>query len=87
MKRIIWNITCASLLTLVAYLALYDVWGAILSTVENEVLQLFFVALMTTAAFGLFLLYFSKIRGSVVDDEIMEDYRDNGTYSVSAEVM
>lgn len=87
MKQILWNITRASLLTLVAYLALYAVWGAILNEVENETLQLFLVALMTTAAFGLFLLYFSKIRGGRGDDEIMEDYRDGTPFSFTADVM
>ncbi|MBE6658257.1 MAG: hypothetical protein E7604_07420 [Ruminococcaceae bacterium] len=87
MKQILWNITRASLLTLVAYLALYAVWGAILNEVENETLQLFLVALMTTAAFGLFLLYFSKIRGGRGDDEIMEDYRDGTPFSFAADIM
>ncbi len=87
MKRILWNITRASLLTLVAYIALYAVWGAILNEVENEALQLFFVALMTTAAFGLFLVYFAKIRGGIVDDEIMEDYKDNEPFSFAGDFL
>ena len=76
MKQILWNITRASLLTLVAYIALYAVWGAILNSMENEILQQFLLALMTTAAFGFFLLYISKIRGNVGEDEILDDYRD-----------
>lgn len=87
MKQILWNITRASLLTLVAYIALYAVWGAILNSVENEILQQFLLALMTTVAFGLFLLYFSKIRGGRGDDEIMEDYRDGRTYSIADDLM
>ena len=87
MKQILWNITRASLLTLAAYLALYAVWGAILNSVENETLKLFLLALMTTAAFGIILLYFSKIRGNVGEDEILDDYKDSGTYSFADDLM
>ena len=65
MKRTLWNITLASVITLVAYIALYAIWGAILSELENPTLQLFLIAFMTTVAFGFFLLYTSKIRKSV----------------------
>ena len=82
MKQVLWNITRASLLTLAAYLALYAVWGAILNSVENDTLKLFLLALMTTAAFGIILLYFSKIRGSVGEDEILDDYKDGRNYSL-----
>ncbi len=83
MKRILrtsWKITLASLLTLVAYLALYMIWGAILGEVENQKIQLFLLALMTTCAYGFVLVYVSKIRGSVGEDEVMADYKD-GKYS------
>ncbi len=76
MKRDIWNITLASVVTLVVYVALYAVWGAILSGVKNPTLNLFLVAFMTTAAFGFFLLYTSKIKKSVGEDEVMSDYKD-----------
>ncbi|MBQ8578698.1 MAG: hypothetical protein IJ449_12155 [Clostridia bacterium] len=76
MKRTLWNITVSSIITLAAYLALYAVWGAILSTLENQILKFFLIALMTTAAFGFFLLYKSKIRNSVGEDEIVSDYKD-----------
>ena len=87
MKQILWNITRSSLLTLVAYLALYAVWGAILNSMENEILQQFLLALMTTAAFGFFLLFISKIRGNVGEDEIIDDYRDGRTYSFADDLM
>lgn len=74
MKRALWNITLASLLTLIAYLALYTIWGAILNALENPALQLFLVAFMTTIAFGAILLCVSKIRKSVGEDEILTDY-------------
>ena len=76
MKRILWNITLASLITLVAYVALYAIWGAILSGVENPTLKLFLIALMTTVAFGFFLLYVAKIKNSVGEDEVMSDYKN-----------
>ena len=87
MKQILWNITRASLLTLAAYLVLYAIWGAILNSVENETLKLVLLALMTTAAFGFFLLYISKIRKKIGEDEILDDYRDGRTYSFADDLM
>ena len=76
MKRTLWNIALASMITLVAYLALYAIWGAILSRLENPTLILFIIALMTTVAFGFFLVYTSKIRKSIGEDEVVSDYKD-----------
>ncbi|MGM9664185.1 MAG: hypothetical protein ACI3XF_05030 [Eubacteriales bacterium] len=76
MKRTIWNVTFASIITLVAYIALYAIWGAILSGLENPTLRLFLISLMTTVAFGFFLLYTSKIRKSVGEDDVVSDYKD-----------
>lgn len=77
MKRTLWNITLASVITLVAYVALNTFWRAILSTVKNESLKLFLIALMTTVAFGFFLLYVSKIRNAVGENEVLSDNKDN----------
>ncbi len=76
MKRILWNITFASVITLVAYIALYAIWGVILSGLENLILRPFIIALMTTVAFGFFLLYTSNIRKSIGEDEVVSDYKD-----------
>ena len=76
MKRTLWNITLASVITLVAYIALYAIWGALLSGLENPTLRLFLIALMTTVAFGLFLVYTSKIRKGIGEDEVVSDYKD-----------
>ena len=76
MKRTLWNITLASVITLVAYIALYAVWGAILNSLENQTLKLFLPALMTTVAFGFALLYTSKIRKSVGENEVVSDYEN-----------
>ena len=76
MKRTLWNITFSSIITLVAYIALYAIWGAILSGLENPTLRLLIIALMTTAAFGLFLLYTSIIRKGIGEDEVISDYKD-----------
>ena len=76
MKRSLWNITLASVLTMVIYIALSAVWGAILNELENTTLQLFLIALMTTVAYGFALLWVSKIRKSVGEDEVMADYRE-----------
>ena len=77
MKRTLWNITFASIITLVAYIAIYSIWGAILSDLENPTLRLLIIALMTTVAFGFFLLYTSKIRKRVGEDEVVSDYKDS----------
>lgn len=77
MKKILWNITLASAATLAAYIALYIVWGAILSGVENETLKLFLICLMTSGACGFSLLYFLKIRGSVGEKEVLSDYKES----------
>ncbi len=76
MKRSLWNITLSSVLTLVAYVALSAVWGAILNELQNEILQLFLIALMTTVAYSMILLWVSKIRKSVGEDEVMAVYRE-----------
>ena len=76
MKRTLWNITLSSVITLVAYIALYAIWGAILSGLENSTLILFLIALMTTVTFGFFLLYTSKIRKGIGEDEVVSDYKD-----------
>ncbi len=76
MKRTLWNITFASVITLVAYIVLSAIWGALLSGLENPTLRLFLIALMTTVAFGFFLLYTSKIRNSIGEDEVASDYKN-----------
>ncbi|MBQ9760569.1 MAG: hypothetical protein IJW16_04395 [Clostridia bacterium] len=76
MKRIFWNLTLVSLITLIAYIVLYVIWGAILNEVENTTLRLSLIALMTTVAFGAILLYISKIKKSVGEDEVLADYRN-----------
>ena len=76
MKRTLCNILFASIVTLVAYIFLYAIWGAILKGVENVTLRLLIVALMSTGAFGFFLLYISKIRKNIGEDEVISDYKD-----------
>ncbi len=80
MKRILWNITLASLITLVAYLLLFFIWGAVLGEVKNATLRLLLTALMTSAAFGFFLLHRIKIKNSVGENEVIADYKD-GKYA------
>lgn len=76
MKKTIFIVTLASILTLGAYIALYFIWGAVLSEFENPTIRLSIIALMTTVAFGFFLLYTSKIRKSIGEDEVVLDYKD-----------
>ena len=46
MKRSLWNITLAAVVTMVVYIALSAVWGAILNELENVTLQLFLLSLI-----------------------------------------
>ena len=82
MKRIFWNITLASLITLVAYIGLFFIWGAILNEVENETINLLLVAIMTSFAFGFFLLRRIKVKNSECEDEVIKDYDDRKYISV-----
>ena len=83
MKRILLNITFASIITLVAYIAFYVIWGAILNALDDPMLSLLIISLMTTVAFGFFLLYTSKIRKSVGEDEVVSDYKDKQYISLA----
>ena len=83
MKRILLNITFASIITLVAYIAFYVIWGAILNALDDPTLSLLIISLMTTVAFGFFLLYTSKIRKSVGEDEVVSDYKDKQYISLA----
>ena len=83
MKRILLNITFASIITLVAYIAFYVIWGAILNALDDPTLSLLIVSLMTTAAFGFFLLYTSKIRKGIGEDEVVSDYKDRQYISLA----
>ena len=83
MKRILWKITLASLITLIAYIALSAVWGAVLSELKDATLKLVIIALMTSAAFGFFLLYTLKIRSSAGENELVADYKDKKYVSLA----
>ena len=83
MKKTLWNITLSSIITLVAYLALYAVWGAVLDGFDDHTFRLFLIALMTTVAFGAILLYISKIRKSVGEDEVIADYKEKKYISLT----
>lgn len=76
MKRTLWNITLASLITLVVYILLYAFWGAVLNSIKSFDLQLLFVPLMTTVLYSIVLLYVNKMRNSVGENEVLADYSD-----------
>ncbi len=83
MKRTLWNITLSSILTLVVYLALNAIWRAILNEIANQLFALLLLALMTTVAFGMILVYVSKIRSSVGEDEVVSDYQEQKYISLA----
>ena len=76
MKRILLNITWASLATLVAYIILYFIWGALLSGIDSPKIRLFIISGMTSLVYAFFLLYWSKIRKDVGEEEVMSDYSE-----------
>ncbi len=86
MKRILFNITRASLATFAAYLLLSFAWRAILSGVKSESLYLFLVATMSSLAFAFFLLYFTKIRKSAGEDEVVDDYEVDPAYTLKNDI-
>ena len=75
MKRTLWNITLASVITLVAYIAIYSIWGAFAGIFKNPSIRLFLIALMTTIVFDFFLIYISKLKKSIGEDEVISDYK------------
>ena len=83
MKRTFWNITLASVITLVAYIALYAILGAIMNSIENRTVALSLLALATTLAFGGILIYVAKVRHSVGEDEVIADYTDGPYVSLA----
>lgn len=86
MKRTLWNITLASVVTLVSYLALHAIWGALLSGLNVPALRLLIIAWMTTVAFGFFLLCISKIRKGIGEDEVISDYKDGTHHSFTEDL-
>lgn len=86
MKRTLWNITLASVVTLVSYLALHAIWGALLSGLNVPALRLLIIAWMTTVAFGFFLLCISKIRKGIGEDEVVSDYKDGTHHSFTEDL-
>ena len=75
MKRTLWSITLSSILTLVVYLVLNAIWRAILKEMASQLFALLLFAFLMAAAFGIILVYISKIRSSVGEDEVVSDYQ------------
>ena len=75
------NITLASILTLVLYLLLYAIWFAILSKFDAEI-ALFLLASFTACAFGLMLVYTTKIKHFDIESEIKTDYTARSYLSI-----
>ena len=75
MKRTLWGITLSSILTLVVYLVLNAIWRAILKEIASQLFALLLFAFLMAAAFGMILVYISKIRSSVGEDEVVSDYQ------------
>ena len=76
LKKYFVPLLIASSLTLFAYIALYALWGAVLSSVKSGIIRLVLIALMTEGAFGFLLLLIVKVRHSVGEDEVVSDYKE-----------
>ena len=81
MKRILWNITLSSIVTLVAYIALFAFWGAFFLEIEDQTLRLFMISLMTTVVYAWVLLCFVKKRDGSGEEEVYNDYHGTPYHS------
>ena len=87
MKKALLHITIASILTLIVYVLLSAIWGAILNDTKNQRLGIFILALLVTIAFALVLLYVSKITRSQAENEIVSDYKNREYASFAQDFM
>ncbi len=74
----------ASLLTLAVYIVLYFIWGAVLSEVTSTTLKQLLLSVMTSTIYAVCLLYFTKLRKSIGENDILEDYKER-TYTSLAD--
>lgn len=72
----LWNITKASLLTLILYILLYAIWGAILSSISSADLALIILCVCTEAAFCFVLIWVSYIKSEKGEDVVVKQYKD-----------
>ncbi len=71
-----WKILISALLSMIAYLALYMIWGAILGEVKNASIQSVLLSTGTSAGYALILMLMTKYRKGVGMDEFLSDYKD-----------
>lgn len=71
-----WKISLSSLFTMLLYLFFSSLLTAFLEEMENNTLALCILCILTTVSFGVVLLFVTKIKNSVGDNEIMTDYKD-----------
>ncbi len=76
MKRSLLYITAASIITLLLYIVLYAVWGAVLNDAGKPKAGLFLLAVITLAAFSFLLVFLSKNIRSQGENEVVQDYKD-----------
>ncbi len=76
------KILLAALVSMVAYIALYFIWGAILGEVKQEVLRSVLLATLTSAAYALILMLLTKHRRGVGSGEVLADYQDRSYTSL-----
>lgn len=82
----IWKIFISATLNMIAYIALYAIWGALLKEVANTTASLILLSTFTSVAFALILMLFTKYRKDVGCDEFMQDYKEQPYISIGKDI-
>ena len=78
MKRVFFHITLASLLALGIYILLVGfLLRAIVAIMDEIFWRFFFTSVLMTIFYGVSLLYFTKIRGRLEEQQIVKDYENH----------
>lgn len=76
-KNCLWNITKASLLTMILYILLYAIWGAILNSISSVTFSLILLSVITEACFCIVLIWINYIRKGTGEDMIVNQYKNS----------
>lgn len=76
MKRNLSAIITASAVTLIVYVVLYFIWGAVANEIVDEKLKISVIAIVSSLIFVYNLIHILKIKDLDGEDEILFDYKD-----------
>ncbi len=74
--RPFFHVTVAALMNIVIYIALYGIWGAILSEVKALFVRNLILSVMVCVGYAFCLFFLTYLRRGAGDDKVCEDYRD-----------